>query len=38
MQHEARVDLCMLLACVYLLIAGSGACSIDVRMQRGRAD
>lgn len=34
MQHEARVDLCMLLACVYLLIAGSGACSIDARLQR----
>jgi uncharacterized membrane protein YphA (DoxX/SURF4 family) len=37
MQHEARVDLCMLLACVYLLIAGSGACSIDARLQRRSA-
>lgn len=34
MQHESRVDLCMLLACAYLLIAGSGACSIDARLQR----
>lgn len=34
MQHEARVDLCMLLACACLLIAGSGACSIDARLQR----
>jgi putative oxidoreductase len=37
MQHEARVDLCMLLACVYLLIAGSGACSIDARLKRRSA-
>ncbi len=36
MQHEARVDLCMLLACVYLLVVGSGACSIDARLQRQR--
>ncbi|HUL46983.1 MAG TPA: DoxX family protein [Steroidobacteraceae bacterium] len=36
MQHEARVDLCMLLACLYLLVAGSGACSIDARLQRRR--
>jgi len=38
MQHEARVDLCMLLACAYLLIAGSGACSIDARLQRRSAN
>jgi len=36
MQHEARVDLCMLLACVYLLVAGSGACSIDARLRHPR--
>jgi putative oxidoreductase len=36
MQHEARVDLCMLLACLYLLITGSGACSIDARLRQPR--
>jgi putative oxidoreductase len=36
MQHEARVDLCMLLACLYLLVTGSGACSIDARLQHQR--
>lgn len=34
MEHEARLDLCMLLACGYLLVAGSGAGSIDTRLQR----
>jgi len=33
MQHEARAGLCMLLASLYLLFAGNGACSIDVRLQ-----
>ncbi len=36
MQHEARVDLCMLLACLYLLVTGSGAGSIDARLQHQR--
>lgn len=31
MEHEARLDLCMLLACGYLLMAGSGAGSIATR-------
>ena len=34
MEHEARLDLCMLLACGYLLVAGSGAGSIDRKLQR----
>lgn len=34
MEHEARLDLCMLLACGYLLVAGSGAGSIDMKLQR----
>lgn len=29
MQHEARTDLCMLLACVFLLIVGGGGWSVD---------
>jgi uncharacterized membrane protein YphA (DoxX/SURF4 family) len=36
MEHEARLDLCMLLACGYLLLAGGGAWSIDARLQRHR--
>ncbi len=29
MQHEARDDFAMLLSCIYLLIAGAGAWSVD---------
>ena len=36
MQHEGRVDFCMLLACLYLLVTGSGAWSVDARLQRRR--
>ena len=36
MQHEARNDLCMLLGCIYLLIVGGGAWSLDAKIaQRG---
>jgi len=34
MQHEARTDLCMLLACIFLLIAGSGGWSLDGALAR----
>ncbi|HSY45882.1 MAG TPA: DoxX family protein [Steroidobacteraceae bacterium] len=37
MQHEARADLCMLLGCLYLLIVGSGAWSLDAWLVRRRA-
>ena len=36
MLHEARADFCMLLGCLYLLIVGSGGCSLDVRLRRRR--
>jgi putative oxidoreductase len=36
MLHEARADLCMLLGCLYLLIAGSGAWSVDAWLCRRR--
>ena len=36
MQHEARADFCMLLGCVYLLIVGSGAWSLDAWLRRRR--
>lgn len=38
MQHEARADFCMLLGCLYLLIVGSGGCSVDVRLRKRRLD
>ncbi|HVN46158.1 MAG TPA: DoxX family protein [Steroidobacteraceae bacterium] len=34
MQHEARADFCMLLACLFLLIVGSGAWSLDLWWHR----
>ena len=37
MLHEARADLCMLLGCLYLLIEGSGARSVDAWLCRRRA-
>lgn len=37
MLHEARADFSMLLGCLYLLIVGSGGCSLDVRLRRRRA-
>jgi putative oxidoreductase len=36
MMHEARIDFCMLLASLYLLIAGAGAWSIDALISRER--
>jgi putative oxidoreductase len=33
MMHEARVDLTMLLGCLYLLIVGAGRWSLDARMR-----
>jgi len=35
--HEARADLCMLLACLYLLIVGSGGWSLDLAPWRTRS-
>lgn len=35
-QHEARADLTMLLACLYLLAVGAGRWSFDARIARGR--
>jgi putative oxidoreductase len=35
MLHEARVDFCMLLGALYLLIAGAGAWSVDARLSHG---
>lgn len=32
MAHEARADLTMLLGCIYLLVDGGGACSIDAKL------
>jgi len=37
MAHEARTDLCMLLGCLYLLIAGAGAWSMDAWLDRRRS-
>ena len=34
--HEARTDLCMLLACLYLLAAGPGRWSLDARLAPGK--
>jgi len=31
--HAARLDISMLLACIFLLIAGSGAFAVDRRMR-----
>lgn len=36
MAHEARVDWCMLLGSLFLLLAGAGAWSIDARLTRGK--
>jgi len=36
MQHEARTDLCVLLGCLYLLIVGGGAWSLDRRIGHRR--
>lgn len=36
MAHEARTDLTMLLGCIYLLIEGAGAWSIDALLLRAR--
>ncbi len=36
MMHEARTDVCMLLASIYLLSAGAGAWSIDALLSRNR--
>jgi putative oxidoreductase len=36
MMHEARTDVCMLLAALYLLIAGAGVWSIDALISRER--
>ncbi|MGH8137818.1 MAG: DoxX family protein [Steroidobacteraceae bacterium] len=33
-EHEARADIIMLLACIYLLIEGAGTWSIDARVAR----
>lgn len=35
MLHEARLDFCMLLGALYLLIEGAGAWSVDARLSRG---
>lgn len=32
--HEARTDFCMLLALIFLLVAGSGSFSLDERLSR----
>ena len=37
MAHEARNDLCMLLAAIYLLIVGSGGYSLDAWLDRRRS-
>jgi putative oxidoreductase len=34
MAHEARVDYAMLLGCIFLLIEGAGAWSLDARLTR----
>ena len=33
MAHEARTDYCMLFGLIFLLLVGSGPCSVDRRMQ-----
>jgi putative oxidoreductase len=35
MLHEARLDFCMLIGALYLLIEGAGAWSMDARLSRG---
>jgi putative oxidoreductase len=35
MLHEARLDFCMLLGALYLLIEGAGAWSVDARLSHG---
>jgi uncharacterized membrane protein YphA (DoxX/SURF4 family) len=32
--HEARLDVTMLSACVFLLLAGAGPLSLDSRLQK----
>ena len=34
MAHEARVDYCMLLSCIFLLFVGAGGISIDAHISR----
>ena len=34
MLHEARADFCMLLGCLYLLMVGGGAWSVDLQLRR----
>lgn len=36
MAHEARLDICMLLALLYLLLEGAGRWSMDALIARGR--
>jgi len=38
MLHEARTDLSMWLACLFLLLVGAGTTSIDARIARARPD
>jgi len=37
MAHEARTDFCMFLGCLYLLIVGGGAWSVDARLRQPTA-
>jgi uncharacterized membrane protein YphA (DoxX/SURF4 family) len=34
MAHEARTDFSMIMGCLFLLLAGAGACSLDARPSR----
>jgi uncharacterized membrane protein YphA (DoxX/SURF4 family) len=34
MAHEARTDFSMIMGCLFLLLAGAGACSLDARLSR----
>jgi putative oxidoreductase len=36
MEAEARTDFAMLMGLIFLLLAGSGACSLDARLSRGK--
>lgn len=38
MLHEARTDLSMWLACLFLVVVGAGARSVDARLARGRRE
>ena len=41
MTHEARTDFCMWLGCLFLIIVGAGALSLDARLgdrSKGRSD